>query len=98
MLDVLCHANNPNKIQLTDDFQRDVRWFKHFLMRYNGVSIYGHKKSDQTLELDACFKGLVAVWRRVVHNMPIPLGFKDMGMVHLEMINILLAIRVFGEA
>ena len=54
ILDVLLHANNPNSIPITNEFQRDIRWFKKFLPQYNGTSIYGQKKTHHTVELDAC--------------------------------------------
>ena len=32
-----------------------------------------------------------------IYHLPIPLGHKTLGIVHLEMVNILLAVRVFQE-
>ena len=95
MLDVLRHATNPNKIILSDAFKRDIRWFQKFLPTYNGVSFYAHKKVNHTLALDACLTGLGAVWGNLVYHLSIPSGFKNMDIVHLEMVNILLAVRVF---
>ena len=43
MLDLLCHAPNPSCIVLTEDFKRDLRWFKKFLPSYNGVSLFAYK-------------------------------------------------------
>ena len=61
MLEVLRTAENPARINLTPDFERDIQWFARFLPLYNGVSIYGHMSPEQTLELDACLTGLGGV-------------------------------------
>ena len=56
MLELLRASHGSQKILLTPDFKRDLRWFDKFLCKYNGISIYDHKKVDATLELDAFFK------------------------------------------
>ena len=50
------------------------------------------------LELDACLTGLGAVWGCLVYHLSIPEGFQNMGIVHLEMVKILLAVRMFAKA
>ena len=94
MLDVLRHATNPGKIVLSEAFKRDILWFQKFLPSYNGVSFYAHKKVDHTLSLESCLTGLGAVWGNLVYHLSIPSGFRNMSIVHLEMVNILLAVRV----
>ena len=97
MLEVLRNAKNPQKIDLTPEFMRDIRWFSKFLPLYSGVSMYGHKPIDQVLELDACLTGLGGRWQNQVYHLPIPLGYRSMSIVHLEMGNILVAIRLFAK-
>ena len=97
MLDILRRADAPHKIKLTDDFKRDLNWFDHFLPLYNGVSMYGHKPTNETLELDACLSGLGGRWRNVVYHLPLERGYASLGIVQLEMINILVALRTFGS-
>ena len=97
MLEVLRNAKNPQKIDLTPEFMRDIRWFSKFLPLYNGVSMYGHKPIDQVLELDACLTGLGGRWQNQVYHLPIPLGYRSMSIVHLEMGNILVAVRLFAK-
>ena len=58
MLDLLRSAHNRQKVTLTPDFKRDLRWFTKFLPVYNGVSLYDHRPINLTLELDACLTGL----------------------------------------
>ena len=53
MLDLLRFAHGHQKVTLTPDFKRDLRWFAKFLPLYNGVSLYDHRPIDVSLELDA---------------------------------------------
>ena len=98
MLEVLRSANNPGRIDLTPDFHRDIRWFKKFLPVYNGVSMYGHKAVDFVLQLDACLTGLGGCWGSIVYHLPIPHGFKSLDVVHLEMANIIVVVKIFARA
>ena len=97
MLEVLRHATDTNNIRLTDEFHRDLLWFRTFLQEYNGVSMYGHKKPDFTVELDACLTGLGGCCDNIVYHVPIPLGYEQLTIVHLEMVNILVALKLFGQ-
>ena len=97
MLEVLRTAKDPARISLTPEFKRDIHWFARFLPLYNGVSIYGHKTPDHILELDACLTGLGGRWRNMVYNLTIPLGYRAMTIVHLEMINIMVALKMFAS-
>ena len=96
MLDILRRNHNSKVILLTPDFMRDVRWFSKFLEKYNGVSIYNHKPIYYSVELDACLTGLGACWKNYVYALPIAKGYLKLGIVHFELLNVLLAIRVFG--
>ena len=96
MLDLLRSNYNEQTIKITADFQRDLRWFQKFLQAYNGVSIYDHVLSVETLELDACLTGLGARWADFVYQLPVPKNYQNMGIVHMEMVNIVVALKVFG--
>ena len=96
MLDLLRSQGDNRVIKLTQAFKRDLRWFDKFLCDYNGVSMYYHKSVDHTVELDACLEGLGAVWNSHVYHLPIPLHYQNLGIVHLEMVNILVATKTFG--
>ena len=61
---------------------------------YNGVSIYAHGKSQSILELDACLMGFGGRWGDVYH-LPIERGFANLDIVHREMVNIVMALRLF---
>ena len=98
MLDLLCHAPDPSRIALTEDFSRDLRWFKKILPKYNGISLYTHKKHDHIIELDACLTGLGGRCGDMVYHLAIPKGFRNLDIVHLEMVNILVTLRVYAHA
>ena len=98
LLEMLRNANNPNRIVITDDCKWDLAWFRKFLEQYNGVSIYDHKNADFVVQLDACLTGMGGCWKNLIYHLPIPLGYKSMGIVHLEMINILVATKLFKNA
>ena len=87
---------NPARVVLNDDFKRDLAWFDKFIPSYNGISMYVHKNSDSTLELDACLTGLGVCWGQYVYHLPISRGFVNLDIVHLEMVNTVMALRWFA--
>ena len=95
MLALLRSGHAAQKITLTPEFKRDLKWFDKFLPLYNGVSLYDHRPIDHTLELDACLTGLGGRWCSFVYHLPICEGYINLSIVHLEMINVLLAVRLF---
>ena len=74
---------------------RDLSWFKKFLDQYNGTSLFDHRPVECVIELDACLTSLGGCWKNFVYHLAIPLGYNSMGIVHLEMINILVALKLF---
>ena len=97
MLDLLRSHYDDSSILLSPDFHRDLKWFSKFLEKYNLVSFYDNRSVNVTLELDACLTGLGARFDNFVYHLPIPLGYNNLGIVHHEMVNILLAVRVFQD-
>ena len=91
----LLRSHAAQKITLTPEFKRDLKWFDKFLPLYNWVSLYDHRPIDHTLELDACLTGLGGCWCSFVYHMPICEGYMNWSIVHLEMVNVLLAVRLF---
>ena len=87
-------------IPLSDDFHKDIQWFLTFLPGYNGISYIQKQKLDsgQSLYLDACLTGMGAVWRDRVYATPIHnCGGLDLKIIHLEMLNIVIALRTWGN-
>ena len=96
MLEVLRNSQKRVKIQLTPDFHRDLNWFIKFIPKFNGTAFFVHHNIQHEIELDACLQGLGARCGDQVYAIEIPLNFRNMGIVHLEMINILVAIRTWA--
>ena len=97
MLELLRAKYDSEKITLTQDFRRDLRWFHALLRDYNGTSYYDHKPVQHVLKLDACLTGLGGRWQNVVYHLPIPRNYQNLGIVHLEMGNILVALHLFAR-
>ena len=95
MLDLLRFAHGHQKVTHTPDFKRDLRWFVKFLPLYNGVSLYDHRPIDVSLERDACLTHLGGRSGNLIYHLPIAKGYRNWTIVHLEMVNILLAVRPF---
>ena len=94
--------NNAHKkrIKLNEEFFKDIHWFLTFLPSYNGISYFDKQDVEHcdSLYLDASLSGLGAVWANRVYSSPvlaIP-GF-TFTIVHLEMLNIVLALRTWGH-
>ena len=96
MLEVLRNSQKRVKIQLTPEFHRDLNWFIEFIPKFNGSAFFVHHNIQYEIELDACLQGLGARCGDQVYAIEIPLNFENMGIVHLEMINILVAIRTWA--
>ena len=88
--------NAHNSITLDHNFHRDLRWFQTFLNKFNCIALYDHKPVDFQVHLDACLQGLGGVFNNMVYHLPIPLGCQNLDIMHLEMINILVAVKLFG--
>ena len=97
MLELLRQADKQKKIVLTEDFHRDLNWFGQFLTEFNGVAFFSHDPVHCHIELDASLQGLAAVRDNEVYAVPIELDFRNYQIVHLEMLNILVALLVWGH-
>ena len=96
MLELLRSNYDQAKIKVSHEFKKDLRWFTKFLSTYNGVSIYDHVLASETIELDACLTGLGERWSDFVYHLPVPRNYQNMTIVHMEMVNIVVALQVFG--
>ena len=96
MLEILRNSQKRVKIDLTPEFHRDLNWFLKFIPKFNGSAFFVHQNIQYEIELDACLKGLGARCGNQVYALKIPQKFENMTIVHLEMINILVAIRTWA--
>ena len=97
MLDLLRNACKHDTISITDEFRRDLNWFETFTPKFNGTAFFSHISVNHKIELDACLQGLGARWNNSVYAVPLPLGYENMSIVHLEMLNIMVTIRTWGQ-
>ena len=97
MLQVLRDGHAAKYICLTNKFHRDLNWFNTFLSSYNGVTFYDNNQLHATIALDAWLSGLGVVYHNMVYALAIPLGFCNYTIVHLEMLNIMVALKVWGQ-
>ena len=98
ILDTLRSHVSKDKITLDIDFYRDLNWLKKFLTTFNGKAFFVHRPIQATIELNACLKGLGAVYINQVYTMPVPQYCQNFSIVHLEMLNILVAVRVWKQS
>ena len=95
LLDVLRSIHDKDQVVLSQEAQRDINWFQKFLPTFNGITIFDHRPIAHDIELDACLQGLGARWGSQVFAFPLPLGYLNYNIAHLEMLNILVALRVW---
>ena len=98
MLHLLRCNTDKNQILLTNEFHRDLNWFNTFLVPYNGITFFDHKHPHHTVYLDACLTGLGAIFGHHIYSLPIPIGYNDYTIVHLEILNIVVALKLWGES
>ena len=90
----------PTRIESTylQNF-KDLNWFIKFLPNFNGTTIYKKPQipESEALHLDACLTGISGIWHDKVYSAPVPVvpGF-TLTIVHLEMLNIFVALRLWG--
>ena len=100
ILDLFRRNSQARKIHLDSGFHKDIQWFISFLPNFNGVT-YLRKTSIphfDSLHLDASLTGLGGTWSNRVYATPVlsvP-GF-NLGIVHLEMFNIVIALRLWAK-
>ena len=92
MLALFRSNHNHNRIHLTQGFFQDLAWFIKFIPSFNGHTYFnkGLPSADNQVFIDASLTGLGAT---PVYSI---LGFK-LGIVQLEMFNILLALRSWAK-
>ena len=97
MLDLLRTTDKLQIISLTPEFKRDLNWFCQFTKVFNGTAFFHHTHHHGRIELDASLQGLGANFNNEVYAIPIVKKYNHFGIVHLEMLNIMVAIRVWAQ-
>ena len=96
MLQLLRDNHNSNNISLNEDFHRDLNWFSVFLNSCNGITVYDLKPTPNVIYLDASLKDQGGCFNNLVYALPIPQGFMNYTIVHLEMVNVIVALKLWG--
>ena len=96
ILNLLRSNYNVKKIVINFDF-KDLNWFNTFLPVFNGASFFQYTPS-KTVRLDACPSGLGAIYDSQVYVMTLPTSWRDRNIAQLEMINILVALKVWHRS
>ena len=91
MLHLLRQNTSTKHIVLTEEFNQDLRWFNRFLPVFNGVSFFNYTPS-KVIHLDA---GLGAIYDQQVYALPLSSVWQAQNIAYLEMINILVALKVW---
>ena len=97
MLALLYQMGEQKSIDLTLDFFQDLNWFLKFLAIFNGTVFFYHRPIKAQVELGACLKDMGGRWNQLVCKLDIENQYQDFTIVHLEMLNLLFAIRLWGE-
>ena len=97
MLQLLRDSKLKSIIKLNENFHKDLNWFNTFLWQYNGVTFYDHHKPHHTVYLDASLTGFGFCFGNMVYTLPFPLGYENYTIVHLEILNIIVAFKIWGK-
>ena len=95
---VLCnlYVSKKRKKRLTVEFFRVLKWFATFFKQFNGVVYYDVKPVQAELYLDACLTGFGGIFDNQCYALPIPKKFNNYSIVHLEMLNIVVALKIWA--
>ena len=97
MLTLLRDNHDKNKILITSEFHKDLAWFNSFLSHYNGVTYYEQQNCHSEVHLDACLTGLSGSYQSMVYALPIPKDFMNYNIAHLEILNIVVALKLWAQ-
>ena len=96
MLALLRKNHDNNHIKLTQEFARDLNWFVVFLKTYNGITYYDTRNIHDTIFLGASLTGLGGCFNQIIYTIPFPRGYKGYNINHLEMLNVMVALKIWG--
>ena len=97
MLTLLKDNYDKTKILITSEFHKDLAWFNSFLSHYNRITYYEQQNCHSEIHLDACLTGLGGSYQSMVYALPIPKDFMSYNIAHLEILNIVVALKVWAQ-
>ena len=97
LLNRLCQV--VTRVKVDDDMKKDLSWFVEFLLHFNGKVLFTHTKPHYDAFVDACLTGVGGIWNQNVYaaSRQILLTW-HLNITQLEMLNVLIALRVFSDA
>ena len=98
MLNLLRQNHSSEKIKLNGDFFRDLAWFRTYMNDFNGVILLYSPLPAWHVFTDASLKGAGALFNRFIYaeRFP-PYLIGEVGIVELEMLNVIVAVRVWAQ-
>ena len=66
------------------------------MKQFNGIVYYDVKPVQAELHLDACFTGFGGIFLNQCYALPIPKNLNNYSIVHLEMLNIVVALKIWA--
>ena len=97
MLQVLRDQVSNTIVDLTPNFFKDLHWFRTLLKHYNGVTMYEVRPISADIYLDASLTGLGGEFDDFVYTLQIPKNFYNYNIVQLEILNIVVAFKIWGQ-
>ena len=89
---------DKSQVPVNMEAKRDINWFLKFISLYNFVTFFNQKTIKFSIELDANLQEMGVKWGSELYALTILLGYLNLQIVHLEMLNILAALRVWLKA
>ena len=98
MLEVLRANHSRQYFILPQHFYNDLLWFVTYLRQFNGIVIYARVQSYIHVYVDSSLTGAGGVCGVMVYAVKIPeMTYPNVTIVHLEMINVLVAVRLWAK-
>ena len=102
LLEALRSMKKKKSINLSESFQKDLKWWSMFIRQYNGVSFIPSAiwaEPDVTFATDSCLVGCGGICGREYFHTAFPKDIEEQGLpIHrLEMLAVLLAVRIWGS-
>ena len=100
ILDLFRKNFHSRNIKLTEQSFKDIDWFLAFLPHFNGRTFFNKSIThvNHDLFLDACLSGVGTLWKDRVYASPVhDISSFSPTIVHLEMINLVIALRMWGN-
>lgn len=97
LLGLLRSIQKGHKVKLTVDFYRDLNWFISARHMFTGKVFIKSNRELQIVYVDACLEGLGAYYSGEVYAVQTPTQFQNLGIVQLEMLNVFIALKLWGS-